>query len=219
MSFTKIEIRNKSAEYARKLIEHARAFEPEITADLQKIAAEIGAEMVGLEYRFKTVKSLTRKIVQKVSGNLRIFTEAGFSFDEAFEKTINLQAKTFNDALRYTMILPLESYVFGFKQALERLKRKDYNIPENKIWNAWKNVGTKYDKGYRGINATVISSQKQIFELQFHTAESFHLKMKMHEFYKETGLATIADERKKELIQKMVESAISVSIPKGVRKL
>ena len=149
----------------------------------------------------------------------RIFVEAGYSVNKAVEKAVKLLAEIINDALRYTIVLPFESYVFSFKQVLEKLKQKDCAISENKIWNAWRNVGTKYDKGYRGINVTVISSQGQIFELQFHTKESFHLKMETHQLYKEAGLATVSDERKKEIIQIMVKSAKNIPIPKGVTKL
>ncbi len=103
---------------------------------------------------------------------------------------------------------------------MNRLKKQlNCNPKISTMLNAWKNIGTKYDKGYRGINVTIISSQEQIFELQFYTKESFHLKMEMHELYKEAGLATISDERKKEIIQIMVEAIKNISIPKGVVKL
>ncbi|MCY7375782.1 MAG: hypothetical protein LH472_07400 [Pyrinomonadaceae bacterium] len=130
-----------------------------------------------------------------------------------------MQIEKINDALRYTFILSFESYVFDLGQLLEKLKRKGFVIPKNKIWNAWRNVETKYDTGYRGINATIISSQGQKFELQFHTKESFQLKMKTHTLYKEAVSAKTSAVRKNEIIQMMVEFSKSILIPKGVTKI
>ena len=47
---------------ARKLLAEAGENEPQITNDLQKIASEISAEMIGLENKFKSEESLARKI-------------------------------------------------------------------------------------------------------------------------------------------------------------
>jgi hypothetical protein len=76
-----------------------------------------------------------------------------------------------------------------------------------------------FDKGYRGINAVIISSRKQKFELQFHTEESFQLKMKTHNLYKERILTEISEERKAEISKIMLESAKEVFVPQGVKKL
>ena len=109
--------------------------------------------------------------------------------------------------------------MFCFRKTLTELGNSDYEISSKYVWNAWKNIGTKYDKGYRGINITIISSQGQKFELQFHTEQSFRLKTQIHGLYKEADLTTISVERKLEIIQIMVESAKNVPIPKGVTKL
>jgi len=47
---------------AVKLIEQAKKSEPKTTQDLQAIAKQTNGEMVGLDYRFKSEESLTRKI-------------------------------------------------------------------------------------------------------------------------------------------------------------
>jgi len=102
---------------------------------------------------------------------------------------------------------------------LEKLKQKDCKVSDNKIWNAWKNIGTVFDKGYRGINITVISSQGQIFELQFHTKESFDLKTKNHKLYKQMKSNTISIQRKEEIKAELVKMARTVQLPIGVKKL
>lgn len=49
MNLTKAEIENKAAQSAKGLRTQAEKNEPEITKDLQKIASEVSAEMIGLE--------------------------------------------------------------------------------------------------------------------------------------------------------------------------
>ena len=53
MNLTKAKIEQKAAQYAKDLRTQAVKNEPSITADLQKIASEVAAEMIGLEYKFK----------------------------------------------------------------------------------------------------------------------------------------------------------------------
>ena len=187
---------------AQKLLDEARENEPQITADLGKIALEISAEIIGLENKFKREESLIRKLV-------------GMAQTDSAE--IAQIVEKFNDALRYTFILPFEIYMKGFRQTREKLKDKGYKIPENKIWNAWKNIETKFDRGYRGINMTIISSRKQKFELQFHTAESFDFKMENHHFYEESRSSEISRERKQEIAENLVKAAEKIAVPEGAR--
>jgi hypothetical protein len=143
----------------------------------------------------------------------------GYLLDEAIEKSTERQAERINDALRYTFVFPFEKYVFGFKQSLVKLKDSGFKVPENRIWNAWKNIGTNFDKGYRGINITVISSRKQIFELQFHTRASYELKTDTHFLYEESRHSQTLPTRKIEIAEIIIELAQEVKPPKGVKKL
>lgn len=213
------EIKNRSRQFARNLLVRAEKNELQITADLQKIASEISAEMVGLNNKFKTIQSLTQKLTKESIVSAKVFVDLGCPINEAVEKSTKRQAARNNDALRYTYILSVEKYVFGFKQITEKLRQKSYEIPGNRIWNAWKNIGTAFDKGYRGINITVISSEKQKFELQFHTRESYELKNETHSLYKLLRSGKISPDLKIEIQKKIVRLAQSVKIPKGVKKL
>ncbi len=76
---------------------------------------------------------------------------------------------------------------------------------------------TRFDRGYRGINLTIISSHSQIFELQFHTEESFHLKTQTHNLYKKLRSSAVSWAEKKQIFQKLVEMAKEVDEPKGVK--
>ena len=219
MNLTEQKIRQKAAQYAKVLLKRAHAHEPGITADLQKTALEVAAEMIGLEHKFKSEESLTRKIAENSIRNVRKLLELEYFLEEAIAETIETKARDINDYLRYTFVFSDENYVFGFKSSLQKLKQNNFTVPENKIWNAWKNIGTLFDKGYRGINITIFSSQGQIFELQFHTEASFKLKTETHFFYEELRIRKTARERKNEIVQKLLKVAQAVSVPKGVKKL
>ena len=209
----------KSTLPAQELLKIACENEPQITAVLAEIASTVSAEMVGLEHKFKTEASLTRKIADESAKSAKSLMDFGYSTDEAIEKSTKRQSARNNDALRYTFLFPFDKYLFGFKQSLQRLKQNGLKIPENRIWNAWKNIGTPFDKGYRGINITIISSQGQKFELQFHTRESYELKTKTHYLYQESRQNQTPPARKIEIAEIIIGLAHKVKTPKGVRKL
>ncbi len=71
MNRTKAEIEKKAAQSAKNLLKQAGKNEPKITQDLQKSASEVSAEMIGLEYKFKSEASLTEMIAYKVEGARR----------------------------------------------------------------------------------------------------------------------------------------------------
>ncbi len=213
------EILEKANFHAQNLLEIAYRNEPEITVILAEIAQMVSAEIVGLEHRFKTEESLTRKIAETSVKNVRKLLESDYFSVDTVEQIIETRAKHLNDALRYTFVFTDEKYIFGFKSSLQKLKQVDFIVPKNKIWNAWKNIGTLFDKGYRGINTTVFSSQGQVFELQFHTRASFELKTETHFLYEELRLLGTSNKRKDEIVQKLIEMAQTVKIPKGVKKL
>ncbi len=219
MNLAQQKIAEKSEQWARTLLTQAAKNEPEITEDLQNIASEVSAAMVGLEHKFKSEESLAKKLAAKVKADLPDLLITGFTEDEEIRKSINLRAVQNNDTLRYTFLFLNENYVFAFKQTLNSLAKRKYKVLEKRIWNAWKNIGTVFDNGYRGINITLISSQKQKFELQFHTKESFDLKTKTHKLYKQIKSNTIPLQRKNGIKEKLVKTAKEIQIPKGIKRL
>lgn len=192
---------NEARRLVVELLTQAAKNEPQITADLQNITREISVEIIGLENKFKTQVSLMRKLINATIPNLQ---------------TIQEVAEINNDALRYTFVLPFETYAEGSRQIIESLQNLNYRIPANRIWNAWENIGRRFDKGYRGINITAISSQNQKFELQFHTAESYRLKTETHFLYAELRDKKISRERQSKIIEMLKRSAENVERPKGV---
>ncbi len=186
---------------SKELLAQAEENEPNITSDLQTIALEVSAQIVGLENKFKSEESLTRKLVDAAN---------------ASSQTLREKAETINDALRYTIVLPFEIYAEGFQETIKRLHKIAYQIPQNRIWNAWQTAGMRFDKGYRGINITVNSSRRQKFELQFHTEASFRLKAETHYLYQELRNREISRQRESELIGELKKAAKNLERPKGV---
>ena len=127
MNLTKAEIEKKAAQYAKELRTQAGKNEPEITKELQKIASEVSAEMIGLENKLKSEESLTRKIAEGSVKNVRKLFESGNSLENAIEEVTKIRAERNNDTLRYTFLFSFEKYVFGFRQSLQKLKQSGFN--------------------------------------------------------------------------------------------
>ncbi|MCO7125106.1 minor capsid protein [Sporolactobacillus shoreicorticis] len=103
---------------ANKMIEEAKKQEPAITAVLVSTAATVGASLAGLEYRIKSVESLTRKIESE--GNKKI-----------------------RDILRYTTIADPNELVDHYYETVELLKENGYT--ETVVKNYWNNPVNPYN--------------------------------------------------------------------------
>lgn len=188
------------SELAKDLLNKAKSNEPAITQFLKSIATDNNAKLAGLENKFKTLKSLTRKLMDSV--------------ETRENQSLERQSKKIDDSLRYTIILQPDEYKTGYQSILSLIEGKEFRIQN--IWNAWGMERTTDDTGYRGINVTIISSQNQKFELQFHTEESFRLKTETHNFYEERRNPKISRKRFAELIKIGKENAATVKLPKGM---
>lgn len=169
--------------------------EPGITAQVKKAAKQAGMDMTGAEHRIKPRDSYLNKIRRK-------YDPEGSPY----------QVK---DILRYTYTASGEELVEKISKVIAVYSDSGYNTVEVK--NYW------LDKQgpYNGINTTMRSPDGQVFELQYHTPESFRVKCgKMHELYEKQRL--INDVSSKEYIgldDQMFEMSDSMEVPKGVEKV
>jgi hypothetical protein len=188
----------KSLKLASQLLAEAKRNEPEITKVIKEITEVLKAELIGLESKFKTEESLAEKLN-----------------NYANTRSISLEkvAKQINDALRYTILFSPNNYCEKYDLALNLLIEKEYKI--KRIWNAWTIKDKMTDSGYRGINVTIISSQKQKFELQFHTSESFRIKTETHGLYKERRNPKISQQRDAEILKILKKTVAKIERPKG----
>lgn len=187
-------VQTEIAAEADGLLERAAAIEPVITGDLQRMAAAVQARMAGLDYRFKGRESLIRKIESKTWRR---------------DVTPARAAANITDVLRYTVLLDGESFVSQYWQLQEQLAASGYQT--DKVSNTWRKNAV-----YKGINTT-ITKNGQVFELQFHTEQSFNLKNnELHKLYEEAREISTSTERRAELQRQMVELSRQIPTPPGI---
>ena len=139
---------------AEELHQSAEKEEPAVTAFLKTMESD-HAYLEGLEYRLKTVPSLSRKI-------LLLANKYGETPEEAKSRI--------DDALRYTLIIEEPYYTAGVKETLDSIISKGYTLTE--FDNYWAND----ERAYQGINSSLTCPGGMVFELQFHTPISYETK-------------------------------------------
>ncbi|WP_278102887.1 glycohydrolase toxin TNT-related protein [Microbacterium proteolyticum] len=146
----------------------SRAAEPRITDDLLRIVGDQpGARLEGLEFRLKGDDSMYRK----VSADL------GYGDLPGVRGDVDSVLGNMKDSVRYTVIVPTESYAAGTRTVIDSLASDGYQ-PYGTFKNTW---GAD---GYQGINSNWVDpASGRVIEVQFHTEESFAAKMQTHTLY------------------------------------
>ena len=176
---------------AVELHEKVKKVEPELTNNLIDMAIEGGGQMEGLEFRFKATKGNAKKITN-------ISRDSGISVEEAQSQV--------PDAVRYTMTFGDEDYVAGVENAVSRLEEMGHEVQIKNYWDE--------GDGYQGINVVVKHPDGFLYELQFHTPESFKVKQAAHDAYDEYQKEK-DDVIRLELFQRMAAAAAKLPMPKG----
>lgn len=110
-----------------------------------------------------------------------------------------------NDTVRYTVGFDETGYAVG-QRALTDLRA--HGFEELKVGNSWDG------ERYRGINSTWRDPETgQVFEVQFHTADSFQAKMDTHHWYEEQRLSATPRHRQEELQEMQNEVFAGVPHP------
>ena len=188
---------------AMKLLEVAAANEKGITETLTAVASANGGEMKGLEeHRLKSLDSLARKIADRADVRKKEIT-----VEEAVAKSV---AKI-NDALRYTVQLPPDTYRKGAAAIHAAMTGKGFQVTAQK--NFWDLAGTELEFPYRGINMTVKHPKGQVFEIQFHTPESLAMKSELHKLYEEWRDTKTKRPRRAEIERIMKDKWRTVPVP------
>jgi len=174
----------------------AREAEPALTALLQSLAAETGAEIKGLEFRFKTGDSIRRKIDLILSRD-----PSAAVWDVVVE-----------DALRYTFLVDDEPPgYYDDTVRLVLLALEDEGHAVLKIKNYWPR-----GDAYSGVNSVLWSSRGVVWELQFHTPASLAAKGDTHPLYEKMRLVGTPVAEKDVLFDEMVARWNEVPVPAGV---
>jgi hypothetical protein len=137
-------------------LDQIRRSETAITADIRKVAADstLGLWLEGLGCRLKGENRLGEKIANVIRGNPDVPPEQ--------------VVRDIPDAIRYTFCADAAAYSAGFTDVRQRLEERGYEMYQCR--NFWGNAE------YKGINSRWVTPDGQRFEVQFHTAESFHAK-------------------------------------------
>ena len=198
---------------ADALMAAAVVAEPEITALLQGVASANGGKLDGLDFKFKGKASMQRKVRKLVqSAEMKALEK----HDDTPLDLVGI-VWSVNDSVRYTMIVPTETYTPAVKQAMASMEARGYAA--EKLKNYWSS-----SDNYQGINdryavpCAASLSGKLLFELQFHTPESFAFKSDSHVLY-ETFRAARDPDAKKAAWDEQVRQAEAVPVPPGVLEI
>ncbi|CAD90808.1 minor capsid protein [Aggregatibacter actinomycetemcomitans] len=177
-----------------KLVEKSKKIEQTITADINNITIKAGGKLVGLENRLKTAPSIKRKIEAEVA--------------DGFSKSLSLNK--IGDAIRYTTVFKEGDFVTRYKAMQYLLAIKGYKTIIVK--NTWKN-----DSAYTGVNTFIQNEDGDVFEMQYHTQQSFDLKNGLlHKIYKQFRNPKTPFHEKEKLLLEMRKLSSKIKVPKGI---
>ena len=126
---------------ADALMAAAKLAEPEITALLQGVASANGGKLDGLDFKFKGKASMQRKVRKLVqSAEMKALEK----HDDTPLDLVGI-VWSVNDSVRYTMIVPTETYTPAVKQAMSSMEARGYAAEILK--NYWPS-----SDNYQGIN-------------------------------------------------------------------
>lgn len=132
-------------------------------------------KLEGLQYDIKGEDRLKEKVAE------RMRAEGGTGDPEAILRGIP-------DGIRYTFSLDPENYTAGAVRISDELRQRGYECVRQT--NAWTS-----DKPYRGVNSRWRDPESGlIFEVQFHTPESWHVKDVTHDAYEHENNATLSQD-------------------------
>ena len=170
--------------------EAAFVSEPMATARVRALAPAIGGAVERFETRLKSRPSVLAKLAR---------------FEEA--ESLRYRLEPFNDALRYTIVLPDLIYWRAAEAALGEFKTDGWSVKA--IARGWK------PKGYKGLNLTVVTPDGFHFEIQLHTARSLAAAERTHGIYAEQRDLPFRSPRWRELERIQQEVWITVPMPPG----
>jgi hypothetical protein len=172
-------------------LERIRPIEEKVSATLREIKAEVpGCDLVGLKFSLKGEE----RFKEKVSDELRAKPDR--SIAEITERM--------PDAIRYSFQLDADRYLAGYWNLREHLELSGSELLMSR--NSWDSPD------YKGVNTRWLGPDGQVFEVQFHTPESYQAKQLTHTAYERlrTGIAPGAERPELENFQQEVSARIPV---------
>ena len=182
---------------ANKLSQDARALEKHITPLLaQTIPPGLGVEAAPQD-RLKSAISTVWKIERLVRGSGCMPEQAAFRV---------------KDALRYVLVIDDEARFSGKAEEVLKALNQHRDLEQQALHNTF-TAGAIY----KGINVTYRHRESDMqFELQLHTAASFHAKKRNHAAYRKELEEGLAKEERMALHAQQQEVSDLVPLPAGV---
>jgi hypothetical protein len=171
-------------------LDRIQACEARITVDLQAIEREVpGGELTGLEFRLKGEERFKEKVADETR--------------DKPELSIGRIAEAVPDAVRYTYRFDKDNYVQGYGQVRQQLEDRGYTMVFSR--NSWDTPQ------YKGVNTRWRTLEGQLFEVQFHTPESFAAKQETHGAYERIRSPGVSKQEVREL--RAFQREVSARIP------
>ncbi|MFV0344306.1 MAG: minor capsid protein, partial [Anaerocolumna sp.] len=168
--------------------------EPDITSKVKQVAETSGMEKLGLEYRIKEKDSFLEKV----------------------RKNYNPEGNEYEikDIVRYTLGSGADSLSEKTLKVIDMFDQEGYNTI--KVKNTW-----GHNSSYNGINTFIKAPSGQVFEIQYHTQESFDLKNgELHKLYeKQRKIADDESEEYLELEDQMIDLSNKLAFPKDIERV
>jgi hypothetical protein len=158
-----------------------------------------GAWLAGLEHCRKGEDRLKEKIAEKI--------------EHEPDRTPAEAVREINDAIRYTFCFEPGKYTDGYWDIKQRLEANRFIMIYSK--NHWRD-----DPEYKGVNTRWITAEGQRFEVQFHTAESFHAKQEVtHQAYERSRNRLTGRSERRELEAFQREVCTFITMPARVESI
>ena len=168
-------------------------------------------EMETIEKLYEKIIENEPKVTKEIKESLFRKIEKEYLEEKGMVDKTTILNNT-KDVLRYTFILPEESFLDDYKKINELVSSKDYKVI--KVGNTWEDGAV-----YKGINTAIEKGDLKI-EIQYHTLESFELKNGvLHPLYEEYRDVRTEEPRKEELKEKMIDLSSKIKNPEGVEKI
>ncbi|WP_313132629.1 minor capsid protein [Anaerocolumna sp.] len=168
--------------------------ETDISAQVKKVAETTGMDTMGIEYRIKTKESFLEKVRKN-------FNPDGNEYE-------------IKDIIRYTLGAGADNLSDKTLKVIDKFEQEGYNTI--RIKNTW-----GPDSSYNGINTFIKAPNGQVFEMQYHTPESFKLKNgELHKLYEKQR--KILDDESEEYLgieDQMIELSSKLAFPKNIERV
>lgn len=178
--------------------ERVRDQETDVTDTLKTGEIEVpNAKLVGLEYRMKGEDRFKEKAAEQLAAE--------------FREDPTRAAESIPDALRYTYQIPADEYTQGYYELTEKLADDGYEMVFSR--NSWDTPV------YKGVNTRWKTPGGQLFEVQFHTPESFEAKQLTHAAYERRRSPQVGDLEAEMLDDFQREVSAGIPMPKNVSEI